>query len=1007
MGKPTRWIRVISVRTLLISLVVSQGVAAEKEDRLVVSDDVQAQARQMLNHAGVNRGLIVLLDPDPAELAVALAQQSELTIYTQLPPGSASVELRRRLDRAGLLGTRVYVTAGDWSHLHLANNLADAVLVTSAASDVALQHETELLRVCRPLGKLLVGNVERTKPYPAGADDWTHPYHGPDNNPQSLDRLARFPYVTQFLAEPYFVPFPEVTVTASGRIFKAFGHIAFKQREWPWLNSLIAINGYNGTLLWRRELEPGYIIHRNTMIATDQTLYVGDGTSCKLINTSTGELTGEIKAPPGSSGSAWKWMAIVEGVLYAMLGESEPPVETLRKNLDRGGWPWDDWEGFRLDDYQTGLGRTLCAFDLSSRELLWMHSEMDQLDGRSIAMKDERIYFYSHSTCLAAVDAKSGQVIWRNSDRELLDAIGQFDKAQHAGKGFFTSAFMKCSEEAIYFAGPQLNHLVAASAQDGHLLWKYEPTGNFQLVLRDEGLYALGYSENAKKFDPLTGEILVDLGFRRQACTRATGTADMIYCRSRFGGTTQLSVKGDTAKRFALMRPACHDGVIAAGGLFYWGPWMCDCNLQIIGFVGMSPAGDLKLRSEATESERLVGGPHLGESVQPISVTSSDWPAYRADNQRNSASQANVPRVIQQCWQSKLPDNVQPIPPITAGGLVFHSGSDGTVRSFNAQDGELCWKLYTGGRILFPPTVADGRLLVGSGDGWIYAVEATTGRELWRFRAAPAERKIIVHGRLVSTWPVGSGVLVHEGVVYAAAGIASHDGTHVYALDVATGALRWQNNTSGQLGGPEGTNGVSVQGHLLLHEKRLYLAGGNTVSPAIYDIEDGRCLSTLEDESQASSRGRELFLIDDKVTVLNQRLYGQNDYPREKVKDLVQADNGEVLIRGSGGRLVRIDRRAELDDEVKGIWDSKQFKQISALALGNNAVVVAGSLAVPAEDSLSSHAVVAMSVEKGETIWSYPLPAKPVYAGVALDAGGRVHVATEDGQVLCLAAQTE
>ena len=70
-------------------------------------------------------------------------------------------------------------------------------------------------------------------------------------------------------------------------------------------------------------------------------------------------------------------------------------------------------------------------------------------------------------------------------------------------------------------------------------------------------------------------------------------------------------------------------------------------------------------------------------------------------------------------------------------------------------------------------------------------------------------------------------------------------------------------------------------------------------------------------------------------------------------------------------------------------------------------MVVAGSLAVPAEDSLSSHAVVAMSVEKGETIWSYPLPAKPVYAGVALDAGGRVHVATEDGQVLCLAAQTE
>ena len=36
--------------------------------------------------------------------------------------------------------------------------------------------------------------------------------------------------------------------------FKAFGHIAFKEREEPWLNTLAAFNGYNGTLLWRREI---------------------------------------------------------------------------------------------------------------------------------------------------------------------------------------------------------------------------------------------------------------------------------------------------------------------------------------------------------------------------------------------------------------------------------------------------------------------------------------------------------------------------------------------------------------------------------------------------------------------------------------------------------------------------------------------------------------------------------------------------------------------------------
>ena len=39
---------------------------------------------------------------------------------------------------------------------------------------------------------------------------------------------------------------------------------------------------------------------------------------------------------------------------------------------------------------------------------------------------------------------------------------------------------------------------------------------------------------------------------------------------------------------------------------------------------------------------------------------------------------------------------------------------------------------------------------------------------IWRFRAAPAERFIPVYGSLSSTWPIGSGVLVEKGVVYAA-----------------------------------------------------------------------------------------------------------------------------------------------------------------------------------------------------------------------------------------------
>ena len=55
----------------------------------------------------------------------------------------------------------------------------------------------------------------------------------PQSGQQSaIDRRARArPYLTKFLAEPWYGPMPEVTVASGGRLFKAFGHISFKERS--------------------------------------------------------------------------------------------------------------------------------------------------------------------------------------------------------------------------------------------------------------------------------------------------------------------------------------------------------------------------------------------------------------------------------------------------------------------------------------------------------------------------------------------------------------------------------------------------------------------------------------------------------------------------------------------------------------------------------------------------------------------------------------------------------
>ena len=182
----------------------------------------------------VTRGLCVVLGDLQGDAAVQLARDSELLIYVQLPRAEQVAAARQTAAEAGFYGTRIYVEQGDLARLYLADNLADALIATP---DSAGLPEAEVLRVLRPQGKAILGGRELVKPIPEGVDDWSHPYHGPDNNPQSEDRLARGPYLTQFLAEPWYVPFPEVTVTAAGRVFKAFGHVGYKERDWPWLQA--------------------------------------------------------------------------------------------------------------------------------------------------------------------------------------------------------------------------------------------------------------------------------------------------------------------------------------------------------------------------------------------------------------------------------------------------------------------------------------------------------------------------------------------------------------------------------------------------------------------------------------------------------------------------------------------------------------------------------------------------------------------------------------------------
>ncbi|NQT12338.1 MAG: PQQ-binding-like beta-propeller repeat protein, partial [Planctomycetes bacterium] len=752
----------------------------------------------------------------------------------------------------------------------------------------------------------------------------------------------------------------------------------------------------------------GFMIHRNTMIATPDTLYLADDESCKLFDARTGKLQSEIVIPEGiADGPVWKWMALVDGVLYALVGGKEVAISTQASQTPGlGHWPWGMWGGHDYTDPKTsfGYGRTFVAIDPGAKKVLWSHREDEHLDSRGVCMKGGRIYFYAPKKVLGCLeaDARAAKIVWKTSDEKLLEVIGDDGRAQHYMTGYSTQTYIKCTDRYLLFAGPQRARLVVTSAADGKLLWDKEH-GNYQIVLRDDGFYAAGpqNQELGFKMAYATGEILAQFP-KRRACTRATGSIDSVFFRTS-GGTVRIDTATNNAEHIAPMRPPCQDGVIISDGFLYWGPWMCGCQLSFYGHIGLGPAGDFDYRPgpDASRFERGSGDP---ASVEALEVKPGDWPQYQGDSGRSGVTEVALAGRVNRAWTFQLPDAAHPTAPVVAGDLVFVADRTGVVRAIDAEGNEQ-WKAYTGGAVYYPAAVSDGRVYVGSADGRVYAFEAATGRKLWAFRVAPAERLIPVYGRLISTWPVAGGVVVEDGVVYAAAGIAHYDGTHVVALDAVTGKVKWYNDTSGALS-EKVNSGVSLQGDLAIVGGELRFLGGGVCETARYDLQTGRCLN--EPYQGVNAMFHTAFypyypeygqypvldhtFADGKSLVYDVTYEGSRNPPLALLAPLPEG------ARKSPKPASRWYRPQRGQPAPKPIWLDKTGRRFNSFIVAPKVLLTAGQGS--AGDATTAF-LAAVSLKDGSDVWRRELPAPVVKGGTAVDHKGRVIVSLASGQVLC------
>jgi len=962
-----------------------------------------ADVNVLKHQVGVERGIVLIVGDNGGALAQQLSAHNELLYYVQLQTQRDVRNAREMLLKEGLLNRRIFVDAGPYARLHLADNLADAVIVVNAPAAALRQ---EALRVVRPGGKVIVGDTVTVKPVPDGHDDWTHPAHGPDNNPLSRDTSARYPYRTQYIGDPKFCPIPQVTVACHGRIFRAFGGFTNHYSQKDLINTLLCVNAYNGTILWQRPLKEGFRVHRQFMIATPEILYLADNEACMLIDAATGLKEGELTVPKSIPGDyTFKWIGLENDRLVALIGDREQPIRPWEsRNRTLGHWSWDAMTRHLGRGRRPYFGHTLLAFDTpNEHRILWSTRETDLVDSRAICMTGDRIYYYSPQKHLVCMDTRTGKAEWKVDDQELLKRVGKDSRAWSPPTGFGSSSYLKCNEDYLFFAGPQRPHLVAISARNGKMLW-HKQRGNYQLVLCDDALYAAGEGRRPSEQEPTTlkldyetGEVLKKyLG--RKNCARATGTIDSLFFRA-WQGTIRIDRESGSITHITPMRPPCNDGVIVSNGLLFWGPWQCGaCNLSLFGHICLSPVSSIHARRRQPVRARIEYATDSPEKVQPLRADRLD--AFCCNNERALLVVTNdLSRTVEQKWKrpSATP-SAKYTTPVLGGHLMFLGDSGGVVHGIDHETGRTAWRSYAGGGIHSPPTLWKDRLYVGSADGWLYVLEAVSGRLLWRFHPGPRQRKIPVFGKIISSWPVMGGAVVRDGVAYVAAGMTHYDGTFVHALDAATGKLKWSNVTSGTVTAKYGS-GVSVQGALSIEDDRLCFNGGNVYPRAMYDLQTGASLN--KPETRVTSRQQTLF--SSYYPEYNQCQRLNHSLGNNKVLSYdTNISEGEhaplALLEGDSKQFTKDGWRFRLRRNSTGIrraWVDNTLVSHHAFALGAKHLLSAGV------DKQGASHLKSIDISNGRSTWQQTLPSAAIRKGLIITPQGNIIVVLKNGEIVC------
>jgi len=764
-------------------------------------------ARQIIEKAGVKGGLIVHIGcGDPAATALTAAlYQGEGWLVHGLDTDKAKVEkARERLRSLGIYG-KVSVDTFDGKHLPYADNLVNLVVAGSA---LEISRE-EIMRVLAPGGIALffnpkseIENQKLVKPRPKEIDDWTHYLYDASNNAVCHDTVVGPPRHFQWIGSPRWsrhhdhMASMSALVSSKGRIFYIMDEGPRASIELPPKWFLVARDAFNGVILWKRRI-PSWNTHRwplksgpaqlpRRLVAAGDVVYVTLGLDAPLtaLDAATGKTLRTYDGTKYTEELIWS-----DGDLFVLVNSVPSRWPRFRQkdayvwaNTSRANkeWAWDEQK------------RSVVAVRADTGGTLWKKDYI--VAPLTLAADGGHVYFHDGEK-VVCLDRKSGKELWHSEPVKRRTPMP-----------VSFGPTLVVYKDVVLFSGGDRS-MTALSARDGKTLWKAKHPRSGHMSPEDllvaGGLVWAGAIANGADSgvftgrDLHTGEVKTEFApdvktyWFHHRCYRSKATPNYIL-PSRTG----IEFVDFRAKHWAIqhwVRGGCLYGVMPCNGLVYAPPHSCGCYLEskLNSFNALAPESPAaKVPKEIPDEGRLERGPAFDKIQDSKSQITNpgDWPTYRHDAARSGSTNVSVPAQLKLTWQTDLGGRLSSV--VVAGGKLFvASVDDHTLHALDAASGKRLWSYTTGGRIDSPPTIYEGRVLFGSADGWVYCLRASDGELAWRFRAAPADRRLTAYEQVESVWPVHGSVLVQDGAVYCVAGRSMFldGGLRLLRLDPRTG----------------------------------------------------------------------------------------------------------------------------------------------------------------------------------------------------------------------------